>query len=156
MMGDLAAVERVNHVLALDGFVPLVLGVHGDGGVSEHRLRTGGGHDDLAAALDGVGERPDGPKLHLGVLAGHRHRRAALQVDVIHLDVGNRRLESAAPVDEAVVAVHEAVGVHSNESLLDRLGEHVVHGEALAGPVEGRAEALELVEDLAAVLLLSS
>jgi hypothetical protein len=44
--------------------------------------------------------------------------------------------------------------VHAHERFLHRLGEHVVHREPLAGPVQGRPEALELVEDFAAVRFL--
>jgi len=127
--------------------------VHGDGGVAEHRLGTRRRHDDFAQRLvfKLVREGPDGPKLHFAVLAGNDELGAAFQVDVVHLDVGDGRLQAAAPVHQAVIAVHEALGVHAHESLLHGFGQHVIHREALAGPVKGRPEAAQLVEDLAAV-----
>jgi hypothetical protein len=71
-----------------------------------------------------------------------------------HLLVGKRGERNRAPVDHPLAAVDQA--------FLEQLDEHVahplrvfrVHGEALARPVAGATEALELVDDDVAVLVL--
>ena len=52
---DAAADERQDHVLADEVLVALVLGVHGDAGVAEHGLGTGGGDDDVARPMPSSG-----------------------------------------------------------------------------------------------------
>jgi hypothetical protein len=79
LVGDdrqVAADEREHRGLADQVRVTLVLGVHGDRGIGEHRLRAHGGDDDLAAAVfQRVGDVVEG----VGDLA------------VLDLEVGDRR-----------------------------------------------------------------
>src|SRR3954464_833633 len=67
--------------------------------------------------------------------------------------VADRRLRAGVPVDEVVVAVDEALAVQGDEDLQHRLRVAGVEREALVVVVERRAEALELLDDLPAVLL---
>ena len=56
MMGKVRSTNGCLTSLPWRARVARIVGVHGDGGVAEHRLGARGGHDDLAAALDLVGE----------------------------------------------------------------------------------------------------
>ena len=115
--------------------VALVVGVHGDGGVAEHRLGPGGRDDDRRVAV----AVPDGDEL-------------AVVVAVLDLDVGQRGQAARAPVDDPLGAVDQAVVEHPLEDGLHRAGQALVHREALAGPVDAVAEPAHLAEDLAAGL----
>jgi hypothetical protein len=76
--------------------VALVLGVHRHRGVSEHRLRAHGGHDELAVA---VGQRVGDVVERVGDLA------------VLDLEVADRRTRARVPVDHVVIAVDDALAV---------------------------------------------
>ena len=78
----------------------------------------------------------------------------AVVVLVLDLDVGDRGQAARAPVDDALGAVDQPVVVEPLEDRLDGPGQALVHGEALARPVDAVAERLHLAEDLAAGLLL--
>ena len=73
---------------------------------------------------------------------------------VLNLSVGQRSRAVRAPVDDAVALVDEALVVQVYEYLADRLGAALVHGEALALPVTGRAELFQLADDAVAELVL--
>ncbi len=117
--------------------VALVVGVDGDGGVTEHRLDTGGRDDDRLVPL--------------AVCEGDQLAGVVLVVD---LGVREGRHTARAPVDDALGAVDHPVVEQVLEDRLDGLGEALVHGEALTRPVQARAEAAQLAEDATAVLLL--
>ncbi len=74
----------------------------------------------------------------------------AVQVFVFHLQIGQGRAASAAPVDDVIALVDQAFVVELNENFSYRLGKPLVHGEALPVPVAGRTQTLELVDDGAA------
>ncbi len=116
---DRAAGERQVRLLAVEGGVALVLGVHHQGGVAEHGLGPRGGDDHRAGAVD---QRvADEPQLAVFLLA-------------LHLEVGHGRLEHRIPVDEPLAAVDEALVVQAHERLGDDRREPVVHREVLALP----------------------
>ncbi len=117
--------------------VPLVVGVDGHRGVAEHRLGAGGRHDHGLVAL-----------------AVLQRDQLAVVVLVVHLDVGDGGQAARAPVDDPLGAVDQLVVVELLEDGLDGAGQALVHGEALARPVDAVAEAAHLAEDAAAVLLL--
>ena len=127
-----------------DGLADLVLiaGVfrmHGHGGVAQHGLGAGGGHDDKAFAVGvGIAQVPQ--------VAGF--------VLVVDLDVGDGGLAVGAPVDDAHAAVDEALFVQLHEGLLHRLGAALVHGEALLGPVAGGAQGHQLLLDAGVIFML--
>ncbi len=122
----------------MQGEVALVGGVYGYGYVAEHGLGAGGGDDDGAGA---VGEWiADVVELADALL-------------VLDFEVGDGGLDAGVPVDDVGAAIDEALLVEADEGLVDGGREAVVHGEVLAGPVDGGAEALHLVEDGSAVEL---
>ena len=87
--------------------VAVVVGMDGDSGVAEHRLRTGGGDaDDLVAPLqvDRVGDGPQGARF----------------VPVDDLEIGERGLAARAPGDEPLAAVDEPLVVEALEDVAHR------------------------------------
>lgn len=78
-----------------------------------------------------------------------------IAVDLVLFDfeVGDRRQQLRVPVDEALVLVDQALLVERDEDFQDSGRQALVHGETLARPVAGGAEALQLVEDQAAGFL---
>ena len=129
---------RDEHLLADRVAVALVVGMHGDGDVGEDRRRPHGRDRDVAGA---VGERV--------ARVGER----VVHVDVLDLEVGDRRLVERAPVDDPLGAVDPAPVPEVDEEAHHRLDVGVVHREALAAVVERGAEAAELAHDRAAGLL---
>ena len=130
---QLAPQQRQHHGLANEVFVPLVVGVDGDGGVAEHRLGPRGRHrDELAGGiLDGVSDVPEVP------------------VDrfVVHLVVGDGGLKVRVPVHQPQAAANQAVGEHAIEGGADGPRASFVQREAGAGPVARASDAFELFED---------
>ncbi len=118
--------------------VALVVGVHGDSHVTQHRLRPHGCHDDLRVfVLDCV---------------SNREQRVRLR-PLLDLEVGDRRARARVPVDEIVVAVDVAALVELDEHLHDRRRVGLIEREALLVVVERCAELLEAFDDVAAVEL---
>ena len=72
----------------------------------------------------------------------------------LDLEVGDRGLQLAVPVDQPLVLVDQALAVEVDEHLADRLREALVEGEAVARPVGRGAEPMELAADRAAGFLL--
>ena len=136
---NLAVHDREDAGLADEVLVALVVRVDGNAGIAHKGLRTGGRNHQLARA---VRQRiADVPQLaRLGF--------------VLNLSVGQRSRAVRAPVDDAVALVDEALVVQVYEYLADRLGAALVHGEALALPVTGRAELFQLADDAVAELVL--
>ena len=137
--GYLAAHEGQDAGLADDVGVALVVGVHGDAGVAQHGLGARRGDDEVAGA---VGER-----------VAHVPEVARL-VNVLDLGVGERGGALGAPVYDAFALVDELFLVEVHEGLAHGAGAGVVHREALALPVAGGAEGLELLDYPVAVLVL--
>ena len=115
--------------------VTLVVRMHDDGGVAQHRLDPRGGHDDRV-----------GP-----VAVADRHQ-LAVDLLVLHLDVGQHAAQRRRPVDHPLGAVDQAVVVQPLEHRADGAVAAVVHREALARPVDALAEPPHLRQDRAAVL----
>ena len=107
--------------------------MHGQAGVAELRLRPHGAER----------QRPVLDVDELGV--------ALLALD---LEVGEHGLAARAPVDDVVVAIDQPLVVEAHEHLAHRARQPLVHREALARPVAGGAEPLQLADDRAARLLL--
>ena len=109
--------------------------MHRNRRVAEHRLRARRRDDDeLVRSLDRIFDVPE----------------AALDLDLLHLEVGDRGVQLGIPVDEALVLIDEPGVVELDEHLEDGLRQALVHGEALARPVAACAEPLELIDDDAA------
>ena len=133
-----AADDRQDRGLPHQPRVAVVVRVHGDRGVAEHRLGAHGGDGDRAVAgrqrVVDVVER-------VGDLA------------VLDLEVRDRRPRARVPVDHVVVAVDQALLVQRDEDLQHRADVVLVEREALFLVVARGAEALVLLDDRAAVLL---
>mmetsp|Transcript_38932 Transcript_38932/g.105432 ORF Transcript_38932/g.105432 Transcript_38932/m.105432 type:complete len:406 (+) Transcript_38932:1744-2961(+) len=147
--------EGVHNRLAVEGLVAVVVGVHRNGRVSKHRLQSGRRHDqEVLRVLDHVLELAQDAHFDLVVIAGDAEIRLAGDVLVVHLEVREGRPQVGAPVDQAVVAVDEALVVEADEGLLHSPPEHLVHGESLPRPVDASSDLFELAADTVAVLLL--
>ncbi len=77
---------------------------------------------------------------------------AALDLDLLHLEIGNRGQQLRIPVHQPLVLVDQPLAVQFDEHLDDRARQALVHGEAFARPVAGGAEPLQLIDDDAAAL----
>ena len=116
----LARCQRQTKHLADVRLVTLVVRIHGDGSVTEHRLGPRGRNRYRAST---VGERvADVPE-------------AAGDVLVIDFEVGQRGFAARAPVDQPHRAVDEFLVVEIDEDFGHRLREAGVECEALAAPV---------------------
>ena len=129
--------ERQDDPFPVKVRVALVVGVDGQGGVAEHGLGPGGGHDHgFVRAFDLVADVPE----------------LALEVLVLDLDVREHGPAVRAAVDQEIVAVDQPLVVERDEDLFHGPAEARVHGEALPRPVERGPEPLELAGDDPAVL----
>ena len=134
---DLLVDQRQNDLFADDILVALVVGVDAHAAVAQHGLRTGGGDDDLTAAVSkGVADVPE----------------AAGFVHVFDLGVGQGRHAMGAPVDDAAALVDQSLLVEVDKHLPDGGGTALVHGEAGAVPVTGGTQLFLLLDDTVAVL----
>ena len=68
-------------------------------------------------------------------------------------EIADGGLAARAPVDDVRAAIDEALMIEADEGFADGDRQALVHGEVLAAPVDGDAEALHLFEDGAAVVL---
>ena len=150
--GDVAVAQRQLDQLADQVLVARVFRMHAERAVGQHGLGARGGDGqaaqrDALAVLVGDGLRAvdegveDVPHVAVGFL-GH------------HFQVGHGRQQLGIPVDQALAAVDQALFMQAHEGL-DHAARHaLVHGEVLARPVGGRAQAADLSGDRAAGLFL--
>jgi hypothetical protein len=130
--------QRQHAVPADQVRVALVVGVHRDRRVGEHRLRPHRRHgEDAVGVLDGIVDRVE----------------RVLDLAVLDLEVRDRRVRAGIPVDHVVVAVDVALVVELFEDPVNGAHVALVEGEALTLVVAGGAEALVLLDDLRPVLL---
>ena len=79
--------------------VALVVRMHGDGRVAEHRLRARRRDDDVSAGRPLDLRRPT-----IGYL---KCQRLPFVFDLLDLEVGDRRQQFRVPIDEALVLVDQ-------------------------------------------------
>ena len=132
--------ERVRQRLADEVAVAVVVGVHRDRGVAEHRLDPRGGHHDVRF---GVVERT----------VGEQHQ-LALDVGVGDLEVRDRGLQRRRPVHQSLGPVDQPGVEEPLEDGPHRTGQAVVHGETVAAPVDTVAEPAHLRADRPARVVL--
>ena len=138
---DQAPGERQPHLLTREVPVARIVRVHGDRGVAQHGLGTGGRHHDMpGAVVERVAQVPE-----LAVLLLR-----------LHLEVRERGEQHRIPVDEALAAVDQAFLVQPHEHLDHGPRDARIHGESVARPVDRVAEAAHLGVDRAARLLFPS
>ena len=129
--------ERDDHLLADRVAVALVVRVHGHGDVGEDRRRS---HRRDREARPAVRKRPVRERIA-------RVGQGVVHLDVLDLEVGDRRLVEGAPVDEPVRAIDPAALPEMDEEAHHGLDVRVVHREPLAAVVERGAEPAELAHD---------
>ena len=134
-----------HHALPDQVAVPLILGMYGNRGITQHGFRTGGGKGQK---LRGAGRAviihhriPDMPEMP-GLLL------------VFHLRVGDGGIAHRAPVNHPGTFINIALLMHLHEDFRNRPVAALVHGKALPVPVAGRTQLLQLGNDAAAVFLL--
>ncbi len=114
---DLAARERQRQFLSGEPAVSLVAGMEGDGHVAEHRFGPRRRDRDMTLAVrEGIADVPQASRFFLR----------------LHLEVGYGGLQHRVPVDQALAAVDQPLGMEAHEGLLDRLRHAGVHREAVA------------------------
>ena len=136
---NLRPVSGSSTSLAVQMLVALVVGVHRDRGVAEHRLGARRRDDDLAAAAD---ERVLDLPQRAVLLGG------------VDLEVGHHGLARGIPVDHPLRAEDQALLVEAHERLAHGAVGPLVHREPLALPVEREAHQLLLLADAIAAALL--
>ena len=138
---DLTIHQRQHHMLAVQMRVALVLRIHRDRRVAQHRLRTRGRHRD-----------------EFGVASRAAHHRVpnlvqlARDVFVLHFEVRDRGPAVGAPVHDVFPAINQPIFIEPHERFFHRMRQVVVHGEVFAAPIDRRSQPLHLVEDRAAIL----
>ena len=116
-----------------------ILRVHRDRDIAHQRFGTRGGNFQILARR--IGERVF-HEVKFRALRGHDD-----------LLVGQRRQRNRAPVDHPLAAINETFLEELDEDMAHPLRVGLVHREALAAPIAGTAEALELLDDDVAVFV---
>ena len=133
--------QRQHHEFTDQIFITRIFRVNGHAGVAQQGFRTGGRHDQIIFTVSGfraVGQR----------VADVPHR--AFRLAVFHFQVGNRGTQFRIPVNQALAAVNQVFFVQTNKDFFYGIGEAFIHGEALALPVHGVAQATHLTGNGAA------
>jgi hypothetical protein len=96
--------------------VPLIVWMHSDCHVTKHGFDSRRGNDDflrhalfLVGAVDRVREGDNDAEFDGVFVARHVAVDGMLDVNVLDLDVGDGSAEFAAPVNEAVLAIDQAI-----------------------------------------------
>ena len=147
-----------------DGGIAFIGGMHGHRAIAQHGFGPRRGDGDVIARL-AQGDVPFGVLFDI-VIGGPARERVfevphmAVNLDILDLEVGDRGFEMRIPVHQPLAAIDEALVVKIDEDadygvveipLFPRRGiRGAGHGEGLAVPVAGTAEALELADDGAA------
>ena len=108
-IGILPSDQRQDDVLADQIRVALVVRIHRDRAVAEHRLRARGGDDDEGRGI-----------LRIEGLAFQRIAQipeAALDLDLLHLEIGNRGQQLRIPVHQPLVLVDQPFTMQFDEHL---------------------------------------
>ncbi len=98
--GNFAPGERQAHPAADQMPIPLIVGMHRDGGVSQHGFRPRGrDHEEAAALAQGIAQMPQAARFFFGD----------------HFQIGQRRFQHRIPVHQALAAVDQAFLVEAHE-----------------------------------------
>ncbi len=137
--GNLALHQRQHHALAVEVRIPRVHRVDGHGGVTQHRLRTGGGnHYVIIRILHWIAEVPELP-FHLLVN---------------HFKVTEGRLELGVPIHHVGSPVNQALAVEVHEHRAHCPRQALIQREARPRPVDAFANPRHLLQNCAAVQFL--
>ena len=124
---DAPSDQRQDDVLADQVAIAFVVGMHRDGAVAQHGFRPRGRHHDEACGILRIERVP------LQRIA--QVPQAALDFDLLNLEVGNCRQQFRIPVDQPLVLVDQALTMQFDEHLHDRARQALVHRETLARPI---------------------
>ena len=127
---NLSSDQRQDHVLTDQMRVALIVRMHRNCGVTQHRLRPGRSDHDISRGIDGI----EG----LAFQRIAQIPQATLDLDLLHLKVGDGRQQLGVPVNEALVFVDQPFAMQFDEHLDDGARQAFVHSEAFARPVTGR------------------
>ena len=150
--------------LADDGCVTFVRRVHRNRAIAQHGFRAGGGDRDIVAHL---AQSNVAVLVSFDIFIAFAPRERVFEMphmaggfDIFDLEIRDRGFEMRIPVDQAFSAINQTLVIHVDkdldhgvvEILLGRFGitGRAAHGERLARPVAGCAQALELADDIAA------
>ncbi len=137
--GNLALGERQPKPAADQVAVALIVGMHRDGGVAQHRFRTRRRDHDVAIGIDEwIAQVP----------------QVAVFFRGDDLEIRECGLQHRVPVHQTLAAVDELVLEQPHEHFGDRARELRIHGEAVAAPIDRGTEPAHLAGDDAARLLL--
>ena len=136
--GDLAPHERNNDAPSAEVLVLQIVRIDAHGRVAHDRFGAGGGHDGVSVFADD---------------AIAQVVKFALLLLINHLLVAEGGEGGGIPIDHADTTIDQSLTVQIAEDADDAPGADVVHSEGRAIPVARGAEASELLEDDAAVLL---
>ena len=139
---QLAAQHGQNDRIVNQVGIALVLGVDGNRDVTQQRLGSRGGHDDMIEPV----RRGPAFQLVANVV------ELAIGVGMFAFFIRERGVAARTPVDDVVTAVDQILVVQAHEHFGHRIAEALVHRETLALPVTGRAQPLQLANDGAAIL----
>ena len=136
---DQAAGDGQADLFADQMTVALIFRVHSHSAVTEHGFRAcGGDHQVAAAVLEWIAQVPQAAFFFCGQ----------------HFQVAERGQQHRVPIDQPLAAVDEALFVQAHEHFGDRARQRLVHGKALARPVDRGTHAAQLLGDGAAGLAL--
>ena len=121
--------DRQPNLLPDQRAVPLVLGMHRDRHVGEHRLRPRRRDRDMPRPVrQRIAQVPE----------------AAAYLARLDLQVADRGTQAWVPVHQSLVAIQQPARVQVDEHLQHRLAEALVHREPLVRPVHRTAEPAQL------------
>ncbi len=138
---DQAANQWQHHKFADQIFVARIFRVNRHAGIAQQGFRTGGGDHQIIFTVGGfcaVSQR----------IADMPHRAFALAV--FHFQIGDSGTQFWIPVHQAFATVDQVLFIEANKHLFHGVGKAVVHGEALALPVDGVAQTAHLAGNGAA------
>ena len=137
---NLAVHQRQQYRAPVQVAIPFVVRMHRHRRVAQHRLRPRRRHRHEAPfqALHRVADVP----------------QLALRLDVHDFQIRQRRVAPRAPVHHVRAAVNQSLRIEPHERFAHRPRQPRVHREAVARPVARVADALHLLENRSAVLLL--
>ena len=136
---NLAIHQRQQNFLPMQVRIAFVFGIHSDGRIAQHGLRTSRRHrDEFRTPHHRITDLP----------------QLAHNFFVLHFDVRDCGPTIRTPVHDVLPAINQPFLIQPDEYLAHRPREILVHGEVLAVPVHRRAQPLHLVENRATVELL--
>ncbi len=120
------------------GIIAVVIGIHRQGGITEHGLRPGGGYFQISRSV----------RQRIGVVV---HFTGKLLV--IHLIIRQGGLTGGAPVYQVVSLIDQIPVIKFYEDLPYRVGTPFIQGETFPVPVAGGTDFFQLVGDDGVMLL---